>query len=124
MERYDEKDGVWRTINGQHIFIKDGEDISTAMARHNMSRGMKEKGREGMAREIDKQNEEEKQPSNMRVWDHNGRKVRIYDHRGIDQDAPVDGKIASWAKQKSTDDKDYEFWDEQENYYKKYHNVR
>lgn len=26
--------GVWRTVNGSHIFIRDGEDIKTAMARH------------------------------------------------------------------------------------------
>lgn len=26
--------GVWRTINGSHIFIRDGEDVKTAMARH------------------------------------------------------------------------------------------
>jgi hypothetical protein len=25
--------GVWRTIGGRHVFIKDGEDLATAMKK-------------------------------------------------------------------------------------------
>lgn len=35
MEKFDEKDGVWRTIGGRRIFIRDGESISDAMKRSN-----------------------------------------------------------------------------------------
>ena len=27
----DEKDGVWRTVKGRRIFIRNGEDLETAM---------------------------------------------------------------------------------------------
>lgn len=33
MGKYDESNGVWRTVGGRRIFIKDGEDLSTAMKK-------------------------------------------------------------------------------------------
>ena len=30
---FDEGDGVWRTVGGKHIFIRDGESLSSAMKR-------------------------------------------------------------------------------------------
>lgn len=31
MKKYDEKDGVWRTVGGRRIFIKNGQSLSEAM---------------------------------------------------------------------------------------------
>jgi len=33
MAKYDEDDGVWRTINGQHIFIKEGQSPMDAFIK-------------------------------------------------------------------------------------------
>lgn len=33
MEKYEEKDGVWRTIRGRRVFIAKGESLSSAMAK-------------------------------------------------------------------------------------------
>lgn len=32
-KKFDDEDGVWRTIGGRRIFIKDGEDLATAMKK-------------------------------------------------------------------------------------------
>lgn len=32
-------EGVWRTIRGQHVFIRKGEDLDSAMKRNNKKRG-------------------------------------------------------------------------------------
>lgn len=32
-KKYEEEDGVWRTVGGRRIFIADGEDLATAMKR-------------------------------------------------------------------------------------------
>ena len=33
MEKYDDENGVWRTIRGRRVFIRDGESLGSAMAR-------------------------------------------------------------------------------------------
>lgn len=33
MEKFNEDDGVWRTISGRKVFIRDGESLSSAMSR-------------------------------------------------------------------------------------------
>ena len=33
MEKYDDEKGVWRTIRGRRVFIRDGESLGSAMAR-------------------------------------------------------------------------------------------
>ena len=33
MKKYDEKDGVWRTVGGRRIFIKNGQSLSDAMIK-------------------------------------------------------------------------------------------
>ena len=47
MEKFNEDDGVWRTISGRKVFIRDGESLSSAMSRSgkfkNMSRVEKNK---------------------------------------------------------------------------------
>lgn len=39
MEKFDEKDGVWRTISGRKVFIKDGESVESAMSRSGKFKG-------------------------------------------------------------------------------------
>ena len=33
MEKYDDEDGVWRTIRGRRVFIREGESLGSAMSR-------------------------------------------------------------------------------------------
>lgn len=57
--------GVWRTIRGAHVFIRDGEDLESAMKRSGKfktkfspeeTENLRKAGREARAREIDKIN--------------------------------------------------------------------
>ena len=57
--------GVWRTIRGRRVFIKDGEDLESAMKRSGKfgtkfspeeMENLRKAGREARAREIDKNN--------------------------------------------------------------------
>ena len=41
MKKYDEKDGVWRTIGGRRVFIKDGQSLSDAMKESGKFKGVK-----------------------------------------------------------------------------------
>lgn len=47
MARYNNEDGVWRTIKGRHIFIKTGESLDSAMEREGI-KSSKKKSREKM----------------------------------------------------------------------------
>jgi len=35
-KKYDDMDGVWRTIKGRHIFIKDGQSLTDALRENNL----------------------------------------------------------------------------------------
>lgn len=50
-ENYDEKDGVWRTVGGRRIFIKNGQSLADAM---------KESGKFNTAKKDDKKKESKK----------------------------------------------------------------
>ena len=51
MKKYDEKDGVWRTIGGRRIFIKDGEDLETAMKNSGKFENIKKNDKDKMVEE-------------------------------------------------------------------------
>ena len=38
----DETEGVWRTIGGRRVFIKDGDDLATAMKKSGKFKKKKE----------------------------------------------------------------------------------
>lgn len=42
-KNYDDSDGVWRTIGGRRIFIKNGEDLASAMKRSGKFKSTKKK---------------------------------------------------------------------------------
>lgn len=65
MEKYEEKDGVWRTIRGRRVFIAKGESLSSAMQKSGkFSRVEKNKNLyEKRKSDIDK---ESKEPSALR----------------------------------------------------------
>lgn len=61
-----EENGVWRTIRGRRVFIRDGEDLGSAMKRSGKfgtkfspeeTAQLRKQGREAKAREIDKINQ-------------------------------------------------------------------
>lgn len=69
MEKFNEDDGVWRTINGRRVFIRDGESVESAMSRSgkfkSMSRVEKNKDK------YDKINKfKERKQSNLKVKYH------------------------------------------------------
>lgn len=48
-----EEGGVWRTIGGRRVFIKDGEDIATAMKKSGKFNNDKNNGLDKVQKEID-----------------------------------------------------------------------
>lgn len=54
--------GVWRTVGGRRIFIKDGEDLQTAMkksGKFNSTKGLTEEGKKKI-KELEKDEEHKK----------------------------------------------------------------
>ncbi len=60
--------GVWRTVGGRRIFIKDGEDLETAM---------KNSGKFGNKKEIENK-EEPKGFEDSKIRDENGKLLKVY----------------------------------------------
>lgn len=44
MKKKDEENGVWRTVGGRRIFIKEGEDLKSAMDRSGKFKGLTKEG--------------------------------------------------------------------------------
>ena len=61
MASYDDSDGVWRTIGGRRIFIKDGESLSSAMKRSGKFKSAKGKKLEEDAKVLEKMSEKNRQ---------------------------------------------------------------
>ena len=57
-KRFDEEDGVWRTVGGRRIFIRDGEDLETAMKKSGKFKNVKSISKDGKEEEIKKLQEE------------------------------------------------------------------
>ena len=92
------ENGVWRTIGGRRIFIKDGEDLASAMKKSGKFKNSK-KGK--------KEDEEDKEPKETSK---SKDRVAVYDYSGYNPDATADPKYVDWAIVHATDEKDKEFW--------------
>lgn len=93
MKKFDESEGVWRTIAGRRVFIRKGQSLASAMKE---SGKFKVKSRNNDNRNNDEEN--------------NKNKVKVYDNRGVNLDAKVDSKYVDWAIAHASDSKDKEFW--------------
>lgn len=64
-KKFDDEDGVWRTIGGRRIFIKDGEDLATAMKKSG-----KFKKNEKVKTEIEEQGKSNRKEVSDKIQDH------------------------------------------------------
>ena len=64
--------GVWRTINGRHVFVRDGEDPSEAVMRDLQDEDFKKLSAEEQQRQVAEMLRDEK-IEHMQVWDKNGK---------------------------------------------------
>lgn len=65
----DDIGGVWRTVGGRRIFIKDGEDLETAM---------KNSGKFSNKKDDKSEKEIEEEFKNSKVRDENGKLIKMY----------------------------------------------
>lgn len=54
-KKYDEEEGVWRTVGGRRIFIRDGESLSSAMKKSGKFKNIKKKKREDEIKELEEE---------------------------------------------------------------------
>lgn len=80
--------GVWRTIKGAHVFIRDGEDLDSAMKRSGKfgtkfspkeTEQLRKQGREARAREIDKINKMSQEEYDKTPEDYKGTLKELVD---------------------------------------------
>lgn len=72
------EDGVWRTVGGRRIFIKDGEDLSSAMKSSGKFKNKKEKEQNQQEDKNSKENKYTDKQLEM-VWE-NEDATEVYDH--------------------------------------------
>ena len=125
MKKFDEDDGVWRTIGGRRIFIENGQSLSDAMKKsgkfkrteinkdkYNEKETKTEETKKGKKSDSYAETPEEFEE---RMKD---RKVKVFEYDPERTDAGVDPRTTDWHMLASKDEKEREKWIKEKEEYK------